>query len=442
MESRQRYKDLVEISSDFAWETAADGTFAFVSPRGALGWKPDGLVGKAAAGFVVAGDATPQEIPFTASRRMDGVEVQFRRTDGTTAILEASAGPVLDAEGKWAGARGVCRDVTVEREQQRALARARRRENLINRIVRAMREEIDPVNMLQVAADATAESLAASGVLILRVRKDGFEMGASHAGGAQVDLVVDLAKRLAPEAGRESLHLEVDGLDVLAQLTTHSGKVNGVLALWRKAGGEAWEEDGALLTGEVASQLGIAIEQIAAHESIVNLSRTDGLTGLLNRRAFFGDLERFFRRLQRDGESAALIYVDLDNFKLVNDVHGHERGDEALLAVRGLLQSHTRPGDLIARLGGDEFAMWLSSTDEETAAARAICLLDESRTLARFSGDEARPLGMSLGIAVYRAASGEDLKGLLARADAAMYEVKHGGKGSYRIAPAADGESG
>ncbi|MEX2644284.1 MAG: sensor domain-containing diguanylate cyclase, partial [Acetobacterales bacterium] len=416
-------------------ETSVDGSFAFVSPRGALGWKPDGLVGRAAEAFVVGG-AGNEGLPFTASQRMDGVEVQFRRADGTVAILRASAGPVLDADGRWSGARGVCRDVTVEREQQRALARARRRENLINRIVRAMREEIDPVNMLQVAADATAETLPADGVIILRLNKNGYEMGASHAGGSRIDLVVDLAGRLDP-AGRESLRTEVDGLDVLAQLTSHSGKVNGVLALWRTSGGAGWEEDGSLLTSEVASHLGIAIEQIAAHESIVDLSRTDGLTGLLNRRAFFGDLERFFRRLQRDGESAALIYADLDNFKLVNDVHGHERGDEALLAVRDLLQSHTRPGDLVARLGGDEFAMWLSSTDEETAAARAIRLLDESRALHRFSGDEARPLGMSLGIAVYRAASGEDLKSLLARADAAMYEVKHGGKGSYRIASAA-----
>ncbi len=441
VESRQRYKDLVEVSSDFAWETGADGSFVFVSPRGALGWQADQLVGKRPDEFIV-GDVAGEDSPFTATRQHEEVEIQFRRADGAVAILEASAGPVFGSDEAWSGARGVCRDVTVEREQERALARAQRREALINRILRAMREEIDPVNMLQTAAAAIAETLTAAGVLILRARDGAFEVGASHAGDSRIELVVGLADGMAGEGGEARLQTIADGLDLMAHLSDYGGKVNGAVAMWREDGGTAWPEETDLLLAEVAGQLGIAIEQIAAHESIVNLSRTDGLTGLLNRRAFFGDVERHVRRLQRDGDSAALIYVDLDNFKMVNDVHGHERGDEALLGVRDLLQNHTRPGDLIARLGGDEFALWLSNTDEETAAARAIRLLNESQALQSYSGAPDKPLGMSLGIAVYEPAAGEELKGLLARADAAMYEVKHSGKGSYRIAPAAGTEAG
>jgi diguanylate cyclase (GGDEF)-like protein/PAS domain S-box-containing protein len=441
VESRQRYKDLVEISSDFAWETGADGTFVFVSPRGALGWAAEQLVGKLATEFL-SGPLPGDGNPFTTARRQEEAEIQFRRADGSVAILKASSGPVFGAEEAWAGARGVCRDITVEREQERALARAQRREALINRILRAMREEIDPVNMLQVAATAIAETLSAAGVLILRARADGFEVGASHAGDSRIEQVVALAGGLQSEPPGALRHSVEGDIDLLGQLSDYGGKVNGAVAIWRAADGAGWPEQTDLLISEVAGQLGIAIEQIAAHESIVNLSRTDGLTGLLNRRAFFGDVERHVRRLQRDGDSAALIYVDLDNFKMVNDVHGHERGDEALLGVRDLLQAHTRPGDLIARLGGDEFALWLSNTDEETSAARAIRLLDESQTLQSYSGAPDKPLGMSLGIAVYEPAAGEELKGLLARADAAMYEVKHSGKGSYRIAPPAGPASG
>ena len=90
--------------------------------------------------------------------------------------------------------------------------------------------------------------------------------------------------------------------------------------------------------------------------------------------------------------------------------------------------------DLVARLGGDEFALWLERTDDESAAGRARELLGESRALAPYSGDPARPLGYSIGIAVYRPAVGESPESLTQRADEAMYAVNRDGKGGYVIA--------
>jgi diguanylate cyclase (GGDEF)-like protein len=96
----------------------------------------------------------------------------------------------------------------------------------------------------------------------------------------------------------------------------------------------------------VDSNLGVANAQIDKHEKIVRLSRTDPLTELLNRRALLEDeLPRRLKRLKRGGKRSGLFYVDLDNFKQVNDAHEHQRGDEALLAVRGMLIEHSRPGD-------------------------------------------------------------------------------------------------
>ena len=132
-----------------------------------------------------------------------------------------------------------------------------------------------------------------------------------------------------------------------------------------------------------------------------------------------------------------MIYCDLDNFKWVNDVHGHQRGDEALLAVRDILQKQTRPIDLLARLGGDEFAIWLEGADEQAVQSRCTAILDSTASLARYSGSADRPLHLSLGAAVYQAASGETLEELVIRADSAMYEVKRDGKGSWRLAPPA-----
>jgi diguanylate cyclase (GGDEF)-like protein len=168
------------------------------------------------------------------------------------------------------------------------------------------------------------------------------------------------------------------------------------------------------------------------------LSLTDGMTGLLNRRAFCEeDLPRRFTRLQRNKQSAAMFYLDMDNFKRVNDVHGHQMGDKAIMALRDLMREYSRPGDEIARLGGDEFAMWLDNIAPDVAIKRAETLVKASERLRKFSGMPEYPLGISLGVALYDPASGETLEHLLARSDEAMYAIKRAGKGGFRVAPPA-----
>ena len=166
------------------------------------------------------------------------------------------------------------------------------------------------------------------------------------------------------------------------------------------------------------------------------------MTGLLNRRAFFEEeLPRRVARLERSRRSAALFYVDMDNFKRVNDVHGHQKGDEAIMFLRDMLMDFSRPGDVIARLGGDEFAMWLDGISGDVTEQRANALIEKSRAMEQFSGDRQHPLGISVGIALYDPNSGEKLDDLVARADSAMYAIKNAGKGGFYMAPPV-GESG
>ena len=157
-----------------------------------------------------------------------------------------------------------------------------------------------------------------------------------------------------------------------------------------------YDEDDRILLSDLSAQVGIAIEQISNHEHILALSRTDALTGLYNRRAFIEELERRTQRLRHDGRGAALMYVDLDNFKMVNDLFGHKRGDEALFEVKRMLQAATRPSDLVARLGGDEFAVWMDGVDEDVATAKAKLLLENSSGLESFSSGIGRTLSMSI----------------------------------------------
>lgn len=158
------------------------------------------------------------------------------------------------------------------------------------------------------------------------------------------------------------------------------------------------------------------------------------MTGLYNRRAFFKELERRLQRLTRDGGPGALIYLDLDNFKAINQHKGHRAGDLVLLRLRDVLVSASRPTDVVARLGSDEFAVWLEGADIDVAKERAEQLVTAAQYLAAESPNPSVPLCLSLGVAVHRAGAGDTLEELVARADAARQGAKHTGKNAWRFA--------
>jgi diguanylate cyclase (GGDEF)-like protein/PAS domain S-box-containing protein len=435
VDSRQRYKDLVEISSDFAWEVGADGRFVFVSPKGALGFPPDQLVGRHPRDFILYDEDGQAAMAFTAIQPVGDAVVWMRTAEGGEACLLASARPLRTDDGGWAGARGICRDVTQERLRDAALVRANNRERLLSYVVRTIRDEIDPGEILRAAADATGRALETSGCQIFRILPD----DADFALAAQYGSVGDEHPVLDAFSAEDYVDGDIGDWHVLAAVTRYRQSVNGALCLWRAPDRPGWSDDDRLLITDLANQVGLANEQMANHERILRLSRTDSLTGLFNRRAFFEEIGRRFQRLSHEGRPAALIYCDLDNFKWVNDIHGHQTGDQALLAVRDMLLQHTRPIDLVARLGGDEFAIWLEGAEERIALERCRQLIEAGRGLAHFSGHPDKPLHMSLGVAVHDGRYREDLNDLIARADRAMYEVKRDGKGDWRLAPAPEG---
>lgn len=431
VESRQRYKDLVEISSDFAWEVGADGRFVFVSPKGALGFSADDLVGRDPSEFVTSVEASQLGSPFSAGLPVEDAEVWMKQAEGGEACLLSSSTPITGEHGEWRGARGVCRDVTQERLRDAALSRANNRERLLSYIVRTIRDEVDPVDMLRAAAEATARALGATGCQIFRILPDAsdFALAAQFGEGGDEKPILDCFIET------DHFDQQLDGWHVLSTVSRYRHSINGAILLWRDPSRTSWSDDDRLLIDDVANQVGLANEQIANHERILRLSRTDSLTGLFNRRAFFEEIARRFSRLAHERRPAALIYVDLDNFKLVNDVHGHHAGDQALLAVRDLLLQHTRPIDIVARLGGDEFAIWLEGAEERIAVQRCQDLLAAAAGLHHYSGTDDKPLNMSLGLAVHGGPSEETLDELVARADKAMYAVKRDGKGTWRLAP-------
>lgn len=154
-------------------------------------------------------------------------------------------------------------------------------------------------------------------------------------------------------------------------------------------------------------------------------ARTDALTGLLNTRAFLEALQIEISRSDRSGCPLCVGYLDLDNFKQVNDTYGHQAGDELLQEIAEALRDGLRTVDVPSRLGGDEFGVLFVDADPGSAGMVANRLLDKINELGgRYPGSE---LGVSIGIAIYHDSPGSVTE-LLGRADAAMYEAKRLGR--------------
>jgi diguanylate cyclase (GGDEF)-like protein len=157
-------------------------------------------------------------------------------------------------------------------------------------------------------------------------------------------------------------------------------------------------------------------------EQLDELAHQDSLISLPNRRGFMRELDRVIDRSQRHGDSAAMLFVDLDGLKIINDSFGHRAGDEALIQVAELLVGGVRRSDCVARIGGDEFGILLDRADEASAQETAARLADMIAQCEFFHEGDALPLSVAIGLAMIRGE--DDAETVMSRADAEMYKRK------------------
>jgi diguanylate cyclase (GGDEF)-like protein/PAS domain S-box-containing protein len=171
----------------------------------------------------------------------------------------------------------------------------------------------------------------------------------------------------------------------------------------------------------------------ATEERLEHLARHDPLTDLPNRLLLMSYLSQAVSRSRRSGRSGAVLFLDLDRFKNVNDSLGHAVGDEILQSTARLLRKRLREGDLVARLGGDEFIVLLEDIDgPQAAAAVAIDLIDGFRQPFLLGSGREVYVGLSVGISVFPA-DGDRTEVLIQNADAALYAAKERGRSTFRF---------
>lgn len=425
-DSRTRFKDLLDLSSDYVWETDRAGRFAFVAGKGLLGWSAEEVTGKRPheLGMLSTDDLTT---PFFTQIPVQDAQLWIRDKNGELRCLNISAMPRFEKDGAWLGARGLCHDITDQMKAAARLAGARLRERIIGHITRMISDGLAEEREFGAVVRAVTHAMSAEGAAIYRRDDNKWELVAGYGQSLPSSALILCEATL--NRG-DALQLNSEGHEWLVCRTQYRRNVNGAVMIWREPSHEKWDDEEIRLIEAVAEQLGGVWAQLRAQEEWQEKAERDGLTGLYNQRAFADQVQE--RLARSGGAGAVLVNIDLDNFKTINDHLGHAVGDDVLKKVGAILESCIRGGDIAGRVGGDEFLLWLERTNEDGAKQVAQRVLTNIDKLAGTLATLPKKLGASIGIAPVH--KGESFASLIKRADATMYKAKHSGKGHAEMA--------
>ena len=237
----------------------------------------------------------------------------------------------------------------------------------------------------------------------------------------------------------------------LGTLAVVVSMISGVIALAARFAGLAAHDSGVILDGAYNVVLfstllvtifggfvwnfGFLLLTIdRLHTDASALAVVDELTGLANRRMFLTRIEAEKKLCERTGRTFALMVIDLDRFKSINDEYGHAAGDACLAHFSVLTNARLRQHDLLARMGGDEFSLLLPETDAEHATRLAGELVEYFRAEPLWWYEVSIPLTLSIGVAVWSGAPDTDIAGLMEQADRALYLAKRRGRNRFALA--------
>lgn len=314
--------------------------------------------------------------------------------------------------------------------------KARLRE-AIRRIGQTFASNLDRQALLELALKTAIDAVRATGgrVATRSGAGDSFDEAIREGSLESAHDAITIAEQVALETGdggegadhgRFAISLPLGPLEA-------GGRIHGLITVVR--GSEAFSDEDWELLRSLAAQATLALENVDLHLQVSRQAVTDELTGLANHGRFQELLGAEVEQVRRYGHSVGLIMIDIDNFKSVNDMHGHQQGDVVLRRVAWVVADSSREVDYPARYGGEELAVILPHTELEGAYAIAerIRTAVESLRVPRVDDRGVLRITASLGVA---ASSEGDKDALIAEADAALYQAKRQGKNRTVRAPA------
>ena len=307
----------------------------------------------------------------------------------------------------------------------------------VSRIGEAFASGLDRQTLLQVVVETSLAACRAEyGVITL----SGHQEAEAEAGrtSARIRAAAGSAEEEALRADDVVAHSDGSSCAMASPLRRMGEMPENVGVMTVARDGEPFSQPERDVFLYLVGQVSASIENIALHELVSEQAVTDELTGLSNNRRFRELMSKEAARAQRFGHELSLIMLDIDDFKLVNDTHGHLQGDEVLRAIGSVLDSESRGVDEPARYGGEEFAVALPETGLVGAVelAERIRVRIEAQAVPRLDGNGTVRVTASLG-AASMPGSADSALSLIAAADAALYEAKRSGKNRVSGAPEA-----
>ena len=406
--SEERFRSLVETTNDFIWEVDTEARYTYVSPqiKNILGMEPGHFMGKTPFDFMPENERIEVGQSFgkyvSKQESFEALENINVHSDGHFIVLETSGVPFYDSKGEFAGYRGIDRDISNRKKYEEQL----------------------------LLTDSVFKN-SIEGIVITDT--EGIIQKVNHAfsvitGFSSKEAIGNNPRVLKSERHDDMFYKEM--WDSLKKQGQWSGEI------WnRKKDGTVYPEW--LSISAIRNDKGITTNYISVFHDISEdklkekkmefMAFHDPLTQLPNRRLFYDRLHVSIETAKRMGSSLALFYMDIDNFKDINDTYGHPFGDDFLCAVKDRINGICRTSDTFARYGGDEFIILLNGIESAEMALefseRLINLFKEPLLVK----GESVFSSLSIGLTIFPR-DGHDIDTLQKNADLALYKAKEDGK--------------
>jgi len=417
-ESEERFRSLAQLTSDWIWEQ--DRNFRYTFHEGNItrtGIEHQDLIGKTRWELPIRGFDeklwAAHRALLEAHQPFKDLEYQVEDADGAVRWYSVSGFPLFDSLGHFQGYRGIGRDISERKRAEEALKESEKRLKLA----------------LEVSRLTLWDYNIASGIVYLS------ETWSELLGGAKIATITtfEALSALVPEEDRPGMVKAfyaakkglASGYNIEHRIITSAGE-----AIWTVSDGQVIERDTAGRALRMIGTIRDITEKKQSEEMIWKQANFDMLTGLPNRRLFHDRLDQEIKKMQRAGQSLALLFIDLDRFKDVNDTLGHSTGDLLLIEAARRIGDCVRATDTVARLGGDEFTVIMPTlTDVKRVGELAQTMLKVLAAPFELGGETAY-VSASIGIAIFPDDAGET-ESLIKHADQAMYAAKEQGRNCF-----------